>query len=64
MRSAGTRERAVDLMSDCEVTGKYHNPTRERGPELRRFRDDCDQSLAHASGYEKHRKSRISLVQN
>ena len=40
----------------------YPNPTRERGTEFRRFRDDRDQSLAHASGYGKYRKSRMSLV--
>ena len=34
------------------ICGAFHNPTRERGTELRRFRDDCDPSLAHASGYE------------
>jgi hypothetical protein len=30
----------------------YPNPMRERGTDSRRFRDACDQSLAHASGYE------------
>ena len=56
--------------------GAHPNPTRKRGTELRRLCDDCDhpsltrrvmkntanQSLAHASGYEKHRKSRLFLV--
>ena len=31
---------------------RYHNPTRERGTDLHRFRDVCDQSLAHASGWD------------
>ena len=30
--------------------GSHHSPTRERGTDLRRFRDVFSQSLAHASG--------------
>jgi hypothetical protein len=32
--------------------GVHHSPTRERGNDLRRFRDVCYQSLAHASGWD------------
>jgi hypothetical protein len=41
-----------DKVLELHSFASHPNPTRERGTDLRRFRDVYDQSLAHASGYE------------